>query len=314
MSAPSHPRVVVTGPTSGIGKEIATQLAARGAHVILACRDVERGRRTAEEIRSRTPAARPDVLPLDTSSPTSTRAFAREYARRYDRLEVLVNNAGVLCHQRKTGEGAVELTFATNVLGYYLLTRELLEILLRSAPARVVNVASTYAGDLDLDDLQFERRPYDGMRAYAQSKACNRMFTWALARRLAGTGVTANAMAPGLVNDTNLYRDVPAEIRQYLQQQPSRTIAEGADTAVWLATAPDVEGVSGRFYEQRAQQPCQFHDPEAEETLWARCQATLEAAGGATGPTLHAVGRAYGRPGPPAAPVTITPWWPASRP
>ena len=146
-------------------------------------------------------------------------------------------------------------------------------MLRRSAPARVVNVASTFASDLDLDDLQFERRPYDGMRAYAQSKACDRMLTWAFARRLAETGVTVNAMAPGLVTETDLYDDLPADVRLQLQQQPSRSVAEGADTAVWLAAATDLEGVSGKFYEQRAEQPCQFRDPEAEEKLWASCQA-----------------------------------------
>lgn len=266
-------RAIVTGPTSGIGKEIASQLASRGAEVILACRDVERGKRTAEEIREQATAAQPAVVPVDTSSHTSIREFAREFRQRYDRLDVLVNNAGVLCPQRSTSVDGVELTVATNVIGYYLMTRELLDILRGSAPARVVNVASTFASDLDLDDLQFERRPYDGMRAYAQSKACDRMLTRAFARRLAEAGVTVNAMAPGLVTETNLYDDLPADVRHQLQQQPSRSVAEGADTAVWLAAATDVEGLSGKFFEQRAEQPCQFRDLEAEEKLWALCQA-----------------------------------------
>jgi len=107
-------------------------------------------------------------------------------------------------HRRQSADG-IELTLATNVLGYHLLTHELLEILKASAPARIVNVASTYAGNLDIDDLQFTRRPYNPVKAYQQSKACNRLLTWALARRLAGSGVTANAMAPGLVQ-TGLYR------------------------------------------------------------------------------------------------------------
>jgi NAD(P)-dependent dehydrogenase (short-subunit alcohol dehydrogenase family) len=193
--------------------------------------------------------------------------------QRYDRLDVLVNNAGVLCPQPSTSVDGLELTFATNVIGYYLMTSELLDLLRCGAPARVVNVASTFAGDLDLDDLQFARRPYDGMRAYAQSKACDRMLTWAFARRLAETGITINAMAPGLVTDTELYDDLPADVRLQLQQQPSRSVAEGADTVVWLAAATDLQGVSGRFYEQRAEQPCQFRELEAEEKLWALCQA-----------------------------------------
>lgn len=273
MDAMDGARIIVTGPTSGIGKEIASQLASRGAEVVLACRDVERGKQTAEEIREHATAAPPTVIPVDTSIRTSIREFAREYEQRHARLDVLVNNAGVLCPQRNTSVDGVELTFATNVIGYYLMTRELLDMLRGSAPARVVNVASTYASDLDLGDLQFERRPYDGMRAYAQSKACDRMLTWAFARRLAETGVTVNAIAPGLVTETNLYHDLPADIRHQLQQQPSRSVVEGADTAVWLAGATEVEGVSGKFYEQRAEQPCQFRDLEAEEKLWALCQA-----------------------------------------
>ena len=273
MSATPAARIIVTGPASGIGKEIASQLAARGAEVILACRDPERGSQTAEEIRAHATAAQPLVIPVDTSSPASIRQFAREYRRRFDRLDALVNNAGVLRPQRETSVDGLELTFATNVIGYYLMTRELHDLLRSSAPARVVNVASTFASDLDLDDLQFERRPYDGMRAYAQSKACDRMLTWAFARRLAATGVTVNAIAPGLVTETDLYRDLPADVRHQLEQQPSRSIAEGADTAVWLAASTEVDGTSGRFYEQRAEQPCQFRDPEAEERLWAVCQA-----------------------------------------
>jgi NAD(P)-dependent dehydrogenase (short-subunit alcohol dehydrogenase family) len=269
-------RIIVTGPTSGIGMEIASQLATRGAEVILACRDVQRGERTAREIAEQTGAVEPAVFAVDTSSAASIAEFAREFERRYDRLDVLVNNAGVLCPQRQTSVDGVELTFAINVVGYYLMTQELLDILAASAPARVVNVASTFAFGLDLDDLQFERRAYDGMEAYAQSKACDRMLSWAFARRLADSAVTVNAMAPGLVTDTSLYRDLPSEIRHQLEQQPSRTIAEGADTATWLATATELEGLSGRFYEQRAEQPCEFRDRESEEKLWELCQASLE--------------------------------------
>lgn len=276
MTAVNGARVIVTGPTSGIGKEIASQLASRGAEVTLACRDAERGQQAAEEIRERANVTQPVVIPVDMSSQASIREFALEYRHRYDRLEVLVNNAGTLRPQRETSVDGLELTFATNVVGYYLMTLELIDVLRTSAPARVVNVASTFASELDLDDLQFERRPYDGMRAYAQSKACDRILTWAFARRLAGTGVTANAMAPGLVTETELYRDLPADIRHQLEQQPSRSVAEAADTALWLAAANEVDGLSGKFYEQRAEQRCQFRDPEAEEKLWAVCRAISE--------------------------------------
>jgi NAD(P)-dependent dehydrogenase (short-subunit alcohol dehydrogenase family) len=265
-------RIIVTGPTSGIGKEIARRLAADGAEVIFACRDVELGEQTAEEIAAQSAA----VIAVDTSRTASIRELAREVERRYDRLDVLVNNAGVLCTQRQTNVEGVELTFATNVIGYYLMTQELLNLLRASAPARVVNVASMFAGNLDLDDLQFERRPYDGMQAYAQSKACDRMLSWSFARRVADSGVTVNALAPGLVTETKLYRDLPHETRWQLAQQPTRSIAQGADTAVWLAIAPELEGASGRFYEQRAEQPCQFRDLDREEQLWELCHVITE--------------------------------------
>jgi NAD(P)-dependent dehydrogenase (short-subunit alcohol dehydrogenase family) len=136
----------------------------------------------------------------------------------------------------------------------------------------VVNVASTFAGDLDLDDLQFERRPYDGMAAYAQSKACDRMLTWAFARRVQGTAVTVNAMAPGLVLGTSLYRHLTPAAKRGLEQYGSRSLAEGAETAVWLASSPELNGVTGRFFEQGTEIPCQFRDEEAEERLWQTCE------------------------------------------
>lgn len=277
MSTIDGRRAIVTGATSGIGKEIARQLATSGAELVLACRDVDRGKLTAHEISAGTGTTEPAVMAIDTSSQESIRQFADEYRQRYGTLDVLVNNAGVLRPRREVSVDGYELTFATNVLGYYLLTAELVDALRVSTFARVINVASVYAGEVDLDDLQFERRPYDGMRAYAQSKACDRMLSWAFARRFQPDGVTVNAVAPGLVLETALYRDLPAEIRHYLEQQPSRTIAEGVDSAVWLATTPDVAGVTGRFYDQRTEVDCQFRDVDSEEKLWDSCQAMVNA-------------------------------------
>jgi NAD(P)-dependent dehydrogenase (short-subunit alcohol dehydrogenase family) len=267
-------RVIITGPTSGIGKEIADQLSALGAELVLACRDLEKGQRTADEIARRTGAKNCAVMQIDTSSRQSIREFARQVRERYSRLDVLINNAGINRSRRQTSVDGVELTFATNVLGYYLLTRELLDLLRASAPARIVNVASTYASDLDLADLQFERRAYEGRKAYAQSKACDRMLTWAFARRLEGSGVTANAMAPGLVQ-TGLYRDTAPVLRLILRIMGifyGRSVAQGADTAVWLASNPEAEIINGRFFEQRQEMPCQFRNVEAEEKLWSICE------------------------------------------
>jgi NAD(P)-dependent dehydrogenase (short-subunit alcohol dehydrogenase family) len=267
-------RVIVTGPTSGFGKEIAVQLAALGAEVVLACRDLERGAQTAAEIARRTGTKNGTVMRLDASDQRSIREFARQYRERFHRLDVLVNNAGINRSMRQLSVDRIELTFATNVLGYYLLMRDLLDLLRTSAPARIVNVASTYAMDLDLDDLQFERRAYDGRKAYAQSKACDRMLTWAMARRLEGSGVTANAMAPGLVVRTGLYRDTSPAAMLFMRGLSlfiGRSVAEGADTAIWLASSPEVEGVNGKFFELRKEISCRFRNAEAEEKLWSIC-------------------------------------------
>ncbi len=256
-------------------------MATLGAEVILACRDVKKGKQTVREVTLRAGSAKstlqvePVVMQMDASSQESIRQFAREFRRKYRRLDVLINNAagnrGTL--PKVNSVDGIELTFATNVLGYFLLTQELLDILVMSAPARIINVASSYASDLDLDDLQFERRPFESFKAYAHSKACDRLLTWALARRLNGRGVTANTMTPGLITETGLYRNAAPELVQRLTQYSGgRTSAQGADTAVWLASSPEVEGVNGKFFEDRVELPCEFRDEKVEEKLWRSCK------------------------------------------
>ncbi|HUH96171.1 MAG TPA: SDR family NAD(P)-dependent oxidoreductase [Anaerolineales bacterium] len=272
-------RIIITGPTSGVGKQIAIQLAALGAELILACRDVEKGKETASEISRRNGSSKPVVMHMDASSQKSIREFAQEIYQKYSGLDVLINNAG---GNRGTlpkvnSVDGIELTFATNVLGYFLLTQELLALLKKSAPARIVNVASTYASDLDLDDLQFERRPFESFKAYAQSKACNRLWTWALARRLDGSRVTANAMTPGLITETGLYRNAAPELMKRLTQYSGgRTSTQGADTAVWLASDSEVEGISGKFFEDRKEIPCEFRNKKNEEKLWRICEELVK--------------------------------------
>jgi NAD(P)-dependent dehydrogenase (short-subunit alcohol dehydrogenase family) len=271
----SGKRVIVTGSTSGFGREIALQLAVFGAEVVLACRDTARGEQVANEISSRTGRKDCTVLRIDTSSRESIREFAQQFRKKFSRLDVLVNNAGIFWPRKQANIDGIELTFSTNVLGYWLLTQELFDMLRASAPARIVNVASTFAGDLDLTDLQFERRPYDGQKAYKQSKACNRMLTWAFARRCEGSGVTANAMAPGLVAQTGLYRSVGPAVRLLMHVLGlffGRTTAQGADTAIWLASSPEVEGVNGKFFDKRQEVACMFGNREAEEKLWGICE------------------------------------------
>jgi NAD(P)-dependent dehydrogenase (short-subunit alcohol dehydrogenase family) len=268
-------RVVITGPTSGVGKEIAVGLAALGTELILACRDIKKGNKAASEITRQTGSKKLTVMKLDTSSQKSIREIAREFRRRYRRLDVLINNAagnrGTL--PKINSVDGIELTFATNVLGYFLLTYELMDVLKKSTPARVVNVASEYASDLDLDDLQFETRKFESFRAYAQSKACDRMLTWAFARWLDGSGVTANAMTPGLITETGLYRNAEPElITRLTQYSGGRTSAQGADTAIWLASAPELEGVTSKFFVDRKEKKCEFRNIKNEERLWNICE------------------------------------------
>jgi NAD(P)-dependent dehydrogenase (short-subunit alcohol dehydrogenase family) len=268
--------IVITGPNTGIGKQIAVGLAGLGADLVLGCRDAAAGKAIAGEI-GRGPEAPPiDVVQVDLASRKSIEEFARRLLESHARLDVLINNAGVSRGSEPWAKGAdgIELTFATNVLGYFLTSRLLLPRLRENATARIVNVASTFASDLDLGDLQFQRRPYEGMKAYAQSKACDRLLTWALARRLEGSRVTANAMAPGLIVDTGLYRHSPPDVMARLRPRGGgRTPVDGADTAIWLASSPDIEGVTGKFFENRKEIPCSFRNRDVEERLWNACES-----------------------------------------
>ena len=275
MNSMQGKRVIVTGPTSGVGREIAIQLAELGAEVVLAARNIQKANDVAVEIARRTASNNAVVMEIDTSSLDSIRKFAREFRNKYDRLDVLLNNAAVSrgALPRVNSVNGIELTFATNVLGYFLLTQELLDLLKQSAPSRIINVASSFASDLDLDDLQFERRAFESFRAYAQSKACDRILTWAFARRLEGTGVTVNAMTPGLITETELYRNAQPELMQRLTQRAGgRTSAQGADTAVWLASNSELQNVSGNFFEDRQELECEFRNEKNEEKLWKICE------------------------------------------
>ena len=275
MDSMKGKRVIITGATSGVGAQIAVQLGALGAELVLACRDIEKGATVAGKVVRGGAATVPVLIQVDLSGQASIRAFARTFQARYDRLDVLVNNAAGNRGQlpKIDSVDGIELTFATNVVAYFLLTNELLALLKKSAPARIVNVASTFASDLDLDDLQFKKRPFESFKAYAQSKACNRLLTWALARRLEGSGVSANAMTPGLITETGLYRNAPPElVTRLTQYSGGRTSAQGADTAVWLASSGELAGVNGKFYEERQELPCEFRGEAAEEKLWAICE------------------------------------------
>ncbi|MGH3322167.1 MAG: SDR family NAD(P)-dependent oxidoreductase [Streptosporangiaceae bacterium] len=249
------PVSVVTGASSGIGRATARGLASRGGQVLLVCRDQNRGESAADEIRRTTGNERVDVEVADLAAQASVRALADHLSARLDRLDVLVNNAGMVFGRREVGPDGIERTFALNHLGYFLLTRLLLDLLRRSAPARVVNVTSKthMAGRIDFDDLGGETR-YDGMRAYNQSKLANVLFTVELARRLEGSGVTVNCVHPGVVA-SGFGRDAAGLMRFGLRlARPFlRSPERGADTVVWLATAPAVEHTTGGYFVDRAE-------------------------------------------------------------
>jgi retinol dehydrogenase-12/retinol dehydrogenase-13 len=264
---------VVTGASAGIGLATARALARLGARVVMAVRNPEKGEKARRAIMGAT-GRDVEMVVVDLARRESIRAFARDLAARHAKLDVLVNNAGIWADRRRRSPDGIELTWATNVLGYFLVTELLLPRLRAAGKARVVNVASRLAGELDLADVQFERRPWSGRGAYAQSKQADRMLTWALARRTGGTGVTANALHPGFVA-TEIFGKggglvgLGASLYSKLR---ARSPDEGADTVVWLAASPDVEGRSGLFWADRQERRCRFRDEAGEEALWALCR------------------------------------------
>ncbi|MCU1340674.1 MAG: putative oxidoreductase [Candidatus Acidoferrum typicum] len=268
-SKSKRPLCLVTGANAGIGFEIARGLARAGFRVALACRDRAKGEAARKTISSETHNPDIELLVVDLASQSSIRAAAQEFSQTHDALDTLVNNAGTSSAKRQESPDGVELTFATNVLGYHLLTGQLLELLQRAPSARVINTASMMAYGLELDDVNFKRRRYDASTAYAQSKQADRMLTWALARRLAGTSITANAFHPGAVNT--------ALLRALAPGFSGITPAEGADTAIWLATSPEVKGVSGRLWVRRRETSCEFRGHDNEEALWSLCDQMIAA-------------------------------------
>ena len=243
---------VVTGANSGIGKAAALTLARFGAEVILVCRDSARGEAARAEIAAAAAAGPPRLEIADLSSMSEVRDLAGRLGA-LGRLDVLINNAGLVLGERRTSADGFEYTFALNHLAPFLLTNLLREQLAASAPARVITVSSAAhrGARLDLDDLQLAGH-FNGWRAYANSKLANILFTTELARRLTGTGVTANCLHPGTVN-TGFGRDGSRLLRLGLDlgRRFLRTASQGADTVVYLASSPDVAGATGGYYVNR---------------------------------------------------------------
>ncbi|MEO7038870.1 MAG: SDR family oxidoreductase [Gemmatimonadaceae bacterium] len=267
---------VVTGATAGIGKETALALAKMGATVIIVARDAAKSARTIDEIEKAVPNATVDVVLADFASLDAVRAAATEIAKRYEKVHVLVNNAGVANKNRLKSVDGFELTFAVNHLAPFLFTRELLPLLRAGAPSRVVNVASVAEkhGPIDFDDLQ-STKGYRGFLVYGKSKLANVLFTYALASRLAGSGVTANCLHPGAVA-TDMLKKLPwllyAVISPFLL-----TPEQGAATQIFLASSPTVEGVSGGYYVKgkAARSSERSYDVSAQKRLWEASEAMV---------------------------------------
>jgi NAD(P)-dependent dehydrogenase (short-subunit alcohol dehydrogenase family) len=245
---------LVTGGSGGLGQETARALTEKGAHVILTARDVPKGEEVAAAIRAATAGARVEVEQLELGSLASIRAFAARFLERHDRIDMLINNAGVMaCPFAKTADG-FELQFGSNHLGHFLMTCLLVPALRRGAPSRVVSVSSRghHISPVVFDDLHFERRPYDKWLSYGQAKTANVLFAVGLERRLGGDGVHANALHPGAIM-TELARHLQMEDFEFLRTRNRgmqlKSIPAGAATSVFAATAPELAGRGGLYLE-----------------------------------------------------------------
>lgn len=265
--------VLITGATSGIGRETALGLAAKGATLVLVGRSREKLDRTISEITSRTGNHQIDSLICDLTSMESVRRLAQDFKAKYQRLDVLINNAGEIVGERRTTVDGHEYTLALDYLSHFLLTSLLLDIIKASAPSRIIHVSSSthMYGHINFDDLMGARK-YGAMRAYGQAKLANLIFTYELARRLAGTGVTANALNPGLVR-TNFGMGIRGRWRipLLLKQRLSMSARKGAETSIYLASSPDVAGVSGKYFAKKKEKRSskESYDVSVAKRLWS---------------------------------------------
>jgi NAD(P)-dependent dehydrogenase (short-subunit alcohol dehydrogenase family) len=235
----------------------------------MVCRDRKRGEQAQKEIKQKSGDKEVELMICDFASQASIRQFAAEFKLHHDRLDVLLNNAGVVLRERSVTEDGLESTFAINHLGYFLLTNLLLDPLQESAPSRIVNVSSTAHKYAKLDINAWPSgRNYSAFGAYANSKLANVLFTYELARRLLGTGVTANCLHPGGVG-TNLFRGLPKFV-QTLIKLVTISPERGARTSIYLASSPEVKGITGKYFARsRLEKSSEAsHNQEAARTLW----------------------------------------------
>jgi NAD(P)-dependent dehydrogenase (short-subunit alcohol dehydrogenase family) len=259
---------LVTGANAGIGLATSWLLAEMGATVVMVARSPERGQPALEEVRRKSSSSDVHLLTADLSSLAQVRKLAEDFVASFEHLDVLVNNAAVIPPQRQVSVDGFEMQWAVNHLAYFLLTNLLLETLKASAPARVVNVSSQVhsSGGIDFEDLNAERG-YRPTGVYANTKLANVLFTYELARRLAGSGVTANCLHPGVIN-TQLNHHYMGHTGRV--SPPDSELERGAAMTVHLASSPEVEGVTGRYFSYSAERPSSevSQDNELARRLW----------------------------------------------
>ncbi len=270
--------VIITGANKGIGKEAAKEIAKLGAKVYMACRSLDSANKVRNEIIKETNNQNVFVKHLDLASVDSIQKFSESFKHDENKLDVLINNAGLWTKTKKLNKINVEQTFAVNVLGHQLLTQLLLIELRNAAPSRIINVASHYAGGLDIDDINFDNRNYNETLAYKQTKQANRMLTREWARRLAKDNISVYSMTPGFVPTTELFREQNLAGKFLIKMFAlieGKTIPEGADTITWLASSKEINGSNGGFFNQRKEEKCKFNNPVEEKRLWDKCEELL---------------------------------------
>lgn len=275
--------VLVTGATNGIGFEAAKTLAGMGATVVGVGRNPQRCTDAAAEITRATGNAQVEFLVADLAVQAQVRQVADEFKHKYDRLDVLLNNAGAYFNKREISADGIEMTWALNHLNYFLLTDALLDVLKASAPARIVNVSSaahTGAKGINFEDVEF-KAGYSGWGAYAHSKLANILFTYELARQLQNTGVATNALHPGFVatgfghNNGGLMRTGMSIVQKIVAKKPER----GAQTSIYLASSPEVEGVTGKYFSdsKETKSSAASYDVAAQQRLWQLSEQMIKA-------------------------------------
>lgn len=273
---------LVTGANSGIGKAAALGLAKTGAVVALLCRDENRGRTAQEQIKAESGNNSIELFTADLSSQASIRRFSGEFHKKHDRLHVLVNNAGTFSSARHVTVDGLEQTFAVNYLARFLLVSLLLDLLKNGAPSRIIDVSGAYhaKGRLDFDNLQLEKG-YGGARANNQTKLANVLFTYQLAKKLEGDRITVNTLHPGTVATDLIMKDPGTSAFMKLLyrffKRFMKTPEQGAATIVYLATSPEVEGITGKYFVNKRAVPSSglSNDRELGAKLWQTSEAIL---------------------------------------